>query len=206
MRQAHVVAERRKSGFPDEHVHPETRPEWRAWLDAHHASSSGVWLVTWKKATGKPRVEYEDAVEEGLCYGWIDSVARTVDGERSRLLFTPRKRGSGWSRPNKQRVERLLAAGLMTPAGLAVVAAAQADGSWSALDDVENLIEPDDLRDALDADAEARRYWDTFPRSVKRGILEWISNAKRPETRAKRVAETAEQAARGERANQWRRG
>jgi uncharacterized protein YdeI (YjbR/CyaY-like superfamily) len=198
------VTKRQRSGFPDEHVHPQTRAEWRAWLEARHASSTGVWLVTWKKATGKPRVEYDDAVEEALCYGWIDSLGRTLDDERSRLLFTPRKPGSGWSRPNKQRVERLLAAGLMRPAGLAVVEAAQADGSWSSLDDVENLVEPDDLRTALDADPEARRQWDGFPRSAKRGILEWVQSAKRPETRGKRIAETAELAARGERANQWR--
>lgn len=194
----------RRSGFPDEHAHPETRAEWRAWLHDHHASSGGVWLVSWKRATGKPRVEYDDAVEEGLCYGWIDSVQRTVDDERSRLLFTPRKRGSGWSRPNKQRVERLLTAGLIQPAGRAVIEAAKADGSWSALDDVENLVEPDDLRAALDADPAARREWDAFPRSVKRGILEWISTAKRPETRTRRITETAEMASRGERANQWR--
>ncbi len=184
--------------------HPETRERWRAWLAAHHATSPGVWMVTWKKATGRPRVGYDEAVEEALCVGWVDSLARTIDDERSRLLYTPRRAGSGWSRPNKQRVERMTAAGLMTPAGLAVVAAARADGSWSLLDDVEDLIEPPDLRAALDADPEARRHWDAFPRSAKRGILGWIVQAKRPETRSRRIAQTAELAARGERANEWR--
>lgn len=182
----------------------ESRQGWRDWLSANHASCAGAWAVTWKKRSGGPHVPYGDLVEEALCFGWVDSLGRTVDEGRWQLLMTPRKRGSGWSRPNKERVERLVAAGLMAPAGEAVVAAAQADGSWSALDDVENLAEPDDLRAALDAAPEARRQWDVFPRSAKRGILEWLLQAKRPETRARRVRETAELAARGERANQWR--
>jgi uncharacterized protein YdeI (YjbR/CyaY-like superfamily) len=187
-----------------EQVHPEDRAAWRAWLVEHHASAPGAWLVSWKTATGRPRIPYADAVEEALCVGWVDSRAGTVDEERSRLLFTPRKRGSGWSRPNKERIERLVAAGLMLPAGTAVVEAAMADGSWSALDDVENLVEPPELAAALDAHPPARGHWDGFPRSAKRAILEWISTAKRPETRAKRIAETAALAAQGIRANQWR--
>lgn len=188
-----------------EWVHPPDRGAWRAWLVANHSVARGAWFVSWKKATGRPRLEYAEAVEEALCVGWVDSLARTVDGERSRLLMTPRKAGSGWSRPNKERIERLTAAGLMLSAGLAVVEAARADGSWSALDDVENLVEPDDLRAALDADPAARVHWDAFPRSAKRGILDWIRLAKRPETRARRITETVTRAASNERANQWRR-
>lgn len=120
------------------------------------------------------------------------------------MLVTPRKARSNWSRANKERIERLEAAGRLAPAGQRAVQAAKADGSWSALDAVEDLVEPDDLRVRLDADPEARRHWDAFPRSAKRGILEWIVQAKRPATRARRVAETAERAAVGERANQWR--
>lgn len=187
-----------------EWVHPLGREEWRTWLGANHATARGAWFVSWKKATGRPRLEYAEAVEEALCVGWVDSLARTVDGERSRLLMTPRKRGSGWSRPNKERIARLEAAGLMLPAGIAVVEAARADGSWSALDDVENLVEPDDLRAALDADPAARANWDAFPRSAKRGILEWISTARRPETRMRRVEQTATLAAQNVRANEWR--
>lgn len=187
-----------------EWVHPFGRDEWRAWLGANHATARGAWFVSWKKATGRPRLEYAEAVEEALCVGWVDSLARTVDGERSRLLMTPRKRGSGWSRPNKERIARLEASGLMLPAGIAVVEAARADGSWSALDDVENLVEPDDLRAALDAESSARANWDAFPRSAKRGILEWISTAKRPETRMRRVEQTATLAAQNIRANEWR--
>lgn len=162
-----------------------------------------MWLVSWKKATGRPAVDYDAAVEEALCVGWVDSTGRRLDDERSMLYVAPRKPRSGWSRPNKERVARLTVAGLMRPAGLAVVEAAQADGSWSLLDDVENLVVPDDLRAALDAHAGAAGHWEAFPRSAKRGILEWIVQAKRPETRAKRVEETARRAARNERANQW---
>ena len=185
-------------------THPTTRAQWRAWLAAHHDQPDGVWLVSWKKATGKPSVPYADAVEEALCVGWVDSKPSSLDDERGMLWFSPRKPGSGWSRPNKERVERVIASGLMTPAGLAVVEAAQADGSWSKLDAVEDLLEPDDLAAALDADPAARAAWDAFPRSAKRGILEWIVQAKRAETRATRVATAVSEAHEGRRANQWR--
>ena len=187
-----------------EEVTVESRAAWRAWLGAHGASSPGIWLVTFKKASGGPHVPYDDVVEEALAHGWVDSQARRLDERRSRLLMTPRRPASSWSRANKQRIERLSAAGLMTPAGLAAVEVAKASGAWSALDDVEELREPDDLRAALDADPAARRHWDAFPRSTKRGILEWIGSARRAETRARRVGETARLAAQGVRANQWR--
>lgn len=184
-------------------MHPEDRAAWRAWLDEHHEERTGVAVVTWKAATGRPTPTYDELVEEALCFGWVDSTGRKVDEERSSLWFAPRKPRSGWSRPNKQRLERLEAAGLMTDAGRRVVDAAKADGSWTLLDDVEDLVVPPDLADALAARPGAREQWDAFPRSARRGILEWIVQAKRPETRAARIAETAEKAERGERANQW---
>lgn len=187
-----------------EKVHAEDRPTWRAWLEAHHATSTGAWLVSWRKHTGRPSVGYAPAVEEALCFGWVDSVQRTVDPDRSMLWFAPRRRGSGWARPNKERVERLEADGLMADAGRRVVEAARADGSWSMLDAVEALEVPDDLAAELAARPRAREHWDSFPRSVRRGVLEWIVQAKRPETRDRRVSETARLAERGERANQWR--
>ena len=185
-------------------VHAETRAQWRAWLVAHHAEPDGAWLVSWKKATGKPAVGYAAAVEEALCVGWVDSKPQRLDDERGLLWFAPRAARSAWSRPNKERVERLTAAGLMLPAGLAAVDAAKAHGSWTMLDQVEDLVEPDDLRAALDADPLARASWDAFPRSARRGILEWIAQAKRAETRATRVATTVSEAHDGRRANQWR--
>jgi uncharacterized protein YdeI (YjbR/CyaY-like superfamily) len=122
-------------------THP-TRAEWRAWLEQHHAQTEGVWLISYKKSTGKPRVEYNEAVEEALCFGWVDSKPNKLDDERSMLWFAPRKPGSGWSRLNKERVERMMAAGLMTPAGLEKVEAAKQDGSWNALDAIEALDIP----------------------------------------------------------------
>jgi uncharacterized protein YdeI (YjbR/CyaY-like superfamily) len=181
-----------------------SRAQWRAWLEAHHRDTPGVWVVTHKKAAGDVHVPYAEVVEEALCFGWVDSKAGSVDERRTMLLLTPRRRGSGWSRPNKERIARLEAAGLIAPAGRAVLDAARADGSWTALDAVENLEEPPELTAALDADPGARRNWDGFPRSAKRASLVWISSAKRPETRANRVRETVERSARGERADQPR--
>lgn len=189
---------------PPNSVHPLSRAEWRAWLAENHTRTEGIWLVSYKKATGKPRFEYDEAVEEALCFGWIDSKPNKLDEERSLLWFAPRKGGTGWSKPNKERVEKLLAAGAMTPAGLAKVAAAKADGTWNALDSIEALEIPPDLAAALAAYPTAMAYFDAFPRSVKRGILEWISTAKTAATRTKRITETATLAAENKRANQWR--
>jgi uncharacterized protein YdeI (YjbR/CyaY-like superfamily) len=183
-----------------ERVHPETRQEWRDWLIANHDRSAGVWLVSWKGKTGRARVAYEDAVEEALCVGWVDSTQRTLDEERTMQWFAPRKPASGWARSNKERVERLTAAGLMLPAGLAAVAQAKANGAWERLDSVENLVVPDDLAAAFDARTGARERWDAFPPSARRALLEWIAQARREETRRRRIEETAERAARGE----WR--
>jgi uncharacterized protein YdeI (YjbR/CyaY-like superfamily) len=185
-------------------VHPESRSEWRQWLSDNHASEGAVWFVFWRKASGNQGVGYEDAVSEALAFGWIDSRPAKLDEHRSMLYFSVRKRGSAWSRPNKQRVERLRAEGRMTPAGEAAIAAAVRDGSWSRLDEVEDLVEPADLVRAFDEFPGSRAHWDAFPPSARRGILEWIVQAKTPATRLKRVQETAELAARNERANQWR--
>jgi uncharacterized protein YdeI (YjbR/CyaY-like superfamily) len=185
-------------------VHPKTRADWRAWLEKHHASATGVWLVYYRKETGKARVSWDDAVDEALCFGWIDSVQRRLDAERTMLRFSPRKPRSGWSKINKTRVSRLIANGLMAPAGLAKIKAAKRDGSWRVLDTVERLEMPPDLAKALAANTEARRHFDAFPPSSKKIILTWIASAKRPETRAKRVAETVRQAAKNLKANHYR--
>jgi len=190
---------------PFNSVHPLTLAEWRAWLTQNHTRTEGIWLISYKKATGKPRFEYDEAVEEALCFGWIDSKANKLDDERSMLWFSPRKAKTGWSRPNKVRIEKLIQAGRMAPAGLARMEAAQQDGSWFALDAVEALTVPPDLTAALATYPTAPAYFDAFPRSAKRAILEWISNAKTEATRAKRIEETARLAAENVRANQWRK-
>ena len=191
------------TGSTGDLAHPTTVAQWRRWLERNHGSSTGVWLVSWKAHTGKARFSYEDAVVEAVAFGWIDSKARTIDDDRSALWFCPRKPTSGWSRTNKARVERLLAEGRMAPAGQAAIDVAKANGAWELLDAVEDLVVPPDLAAAFDQNEGSAAVWETFPRSVKRALLEWIVQAKRPETRAKRVRETAEKAARGERANQW---
>jgi uncharacterized protein YdeI (YjbR/CyaY-like superfamily) len=180
----------------------ETRAEWRAWLEANHATASGVWHLSWRPASGKPRVPYEEAVEEALCYGWIDSKGGNLDDLRARQYYAPRNPRSGWARTNKERVTRLIAEGRMAPAGLAAIERAKENGAWTLLDDVENLIVPPDLAAAFTANPPAQANWDAFPRSIRRGILEWIVQARRPETRAQRIERTATLAARNERANQ----
>ncbi|CAN5682613.1 YdeI/OmpD-associated family protein [soil metagenome] len=184
--------------FPQ--VQIESREEWRSWLDANHESAESIWLVTFKKASGKPYVAYDAVVEEAICFGWIDSLRRKLDDERSMLLLSPRKPGSAWSKVNKERVERMNAAEKMHPAGLRKIEQSKADGSWTFLDDVEALIVPDDLAAALAEYEHAEENFSDFPRSVKRGILEWIKQAKRAETRSKRVRETAELASKNVRA------
>jgi uncharacterized protein YdeI (YjbR/CyaY-like superfamily) len=187
-----------------ETVHAANRDEWRAWLAGHHASEKGAWLVIHKKASREPSVTYDEAVEEALCFGWIDSRGNRMDETRYRQMFSPRKRGSVWAATNKVRVERLIAEGRMTPAGLALIDAAKADGSWDALNEVDALAMPDDLLGALTANSTAQRHFDAFPDSSKRIIMFWVTSAKRPETRAKRIAETVSLAEQNLRANHWR--
>lgn len=181
-----------------------SRAQWRAWLDTNHDCGESVWLVTYKKKVGALHVPYSDLVEEALCFGWIDSLPRKLDDDRTMLLLSPRKPGSAWSVANKERAERMIAVGLMTPAGLAKIEQAKADGKWEFLDDVAALAIPADLEAAFIRYPGSRGHFAAFPPSVRRGILEWIKQAKRAETRAKRVEETAEQASYNLRANQWR--
>ncbi|MHA7132429.1 YdeI/OmpD-associated family protein [Oerskovia turbata] len=183
--------------------HPETVAEWRAWLAEHHADEPpGVWLVQWRRTNGREPIAYDALIEEALSFGWIDGTVRTVDDERSMMWLTRRKPGSRWTRLSKERVARAEADGRMTDAGLAVIAAARADGSWTRHDDAEALVVPDDLAAALADSPPAREHWDGFPPGLRRLILGWIADAKRPATRAARIAETAEKAQRGERAHE----
>lgn len=192
--------------MPDskERIQVESRDELRAWLRQHHTASSGLWLVTYKKQCGAKYLPYDDIVEELLCFGWIDSLPRKLDDERTMLWIAPRKPGSAWSKRNKERVAKLVTAGLMTPAGMEKIDAAQQDGTWNALDEVERLTIPSDLTAALAGYTAAAENFEAFPRSVRRGILEWIGSAKKPETRARRIEETARLAQDNIRANQWR--
>jgi uncharacterized protein YdeI (YjbR/CyaY-like superfamily) len=183
-------------------VEPSSRAEWRDWLAAHADDGHGIWLVL-HKGNGVP-LSYDEAVEEALAAGWVDSKPNKLDERRYKLWLALRKPRSGWSRVNKERVARLNNEGLMTERGLAVVAAAKADGSWEALDDVLALEVPPDLADALAEDPDAQRYFEQFPPSSKRIILEWISQTKSPETRRRRIGETVTLAAQDIRAHHWR--
>jgi uncharacterized protein YdeI (YjbR/CyaY-like superfamily) len=187
---------------PPNSFHPKSRAEWRKWLEDNHTRTEGIWLVSYKKATGKPRFDFDEAVEEALCFGWIDSKGGKVDDERSMVWFTQRKQKTGWSKVNKERIAKLIKAGLMSAPGLAKIEAAKKDGSWNALDAVEALEIPSDLEKAFSKNKTARGYYEAFPRSAKRAILIWISSAKKPETRAQRIEETVTKAAQNIRANQ----
>jgi uncharacterized protein YdeI (YjbR/CyaY-like superfamily) len=189
-----------KFGYPI--YHAEAREAWRAWLAAHHAATSGVWLASWKRGTGWPAVPYEEAVEEALCFGWIDSTVNTLDEARGLQLMTPRRPRSGWTRLNRERVARLEAEGRMTEAGRRAVEVAKENGWWSLYDAVEDLVEPDDLAGALDAVPRARAHWDTFPPSARKQMLWQVISAAKPSTRARRIAKIVADAEQGRRMGQ----
>jgi len=181
----------------------EDRTAWRAWLAENHTTETRVWLIIYRKQSGTPSVYYDDAVNEALCFGWIDSKPNKRDGESYYQFFSRRNPKSKWSGVNKRKVEELSAQGLMTEAGWAVIELAKQNGGWTALDEVENLVIPEDLQAQFDATPGSQANFDGFSKSAKRGILDWISSAKQAETRAKRILETVTLAARGEKANQY---
>lgn len=181
-------------------IHPEDAAEWRQWLVGNHATSPGVWVTYWRKQSGRVAVPYEAIVMECLSFGWIDAITKRLDSDRTMQYCAPRKRGSGWARTNKQRIAELERTGRMAPAGAAVIAAAKADGSWSILDDAEDLIVPDDLAQAFALRAGSRDHWDSFPPSARKLMLTQIAFAKRAPTRAARVERIADAAAGGKRA------
>ncbi len=195
----------RQSSEDAERVEVDSVDELRTWLAANHSRDAGVWLVTHKKAVPDRYVATGEVVDECLCFGWVDSQSRGLDDKRSMLWISPRKPGSSWSRVNKGKVTRLEADGRMTAAGRAVIDRAKADGSWTWLDDVENLIIPPDLQEAFDAARGTEAVWHDYPRSVKRGALEILLNAKRADTRARKIADIITAAESGDRPFQWRK-
>jgi uncharacterized protein YdeI (YjbR/CyaY-like superfamily) len=184
-------------------VEVTSRKALRDWLARHHTQTESVWIITYKKIDPR-HLPYDDLVKEALCFGWIDSLPRKLDDLRSMRLLSPRKPKSAWSNVNKAHVESLVASGLMMPSGLKVVEAAKTSGSWNRLEAVEALSVPDDLARALAAAPIARQHFSAFPPSARKAILDWISQSKRPGTRAARIAETVEKAKHNRRANQWR--
>ncbi|MBW4581168.1 MAG: YdeI/OmpD-associated family protein [Tildeniella nuda ZEHNDER 1965/U140] len=185
------------SKFDDqlETIYASDRNTWRTWLEKNHRTSIGIWLIYYKVKSGKPSVQYSEAVKEALCFGWIDSKVKSLDEDRYKQIFTPRKQKSVWSKLNKQYIEELVEQGLMTEAGLKKIAAAKQDGSWITLDAIEALTIPIDLQQALQANERASSNFEAFSHSLKKNILVWIDSAKRPETRCARIAQTISSAA-----------
>jgi uncharacterized protein YdeI (YjbR/CyaY-like superfamily) len=181
-----------------------TRSFWRKWLERNYNKEKSAWLVIFRKRSGKKCVDYGEAVEEALCFGWIDSTANPRDAESSYRYFARRKTNSKWSRINRERVARLVKEGLMTPAGHAMIGLAKETGTWTALDEVDKGVIPIDLEKELRRNKKASKNFQTFPPSSKKIILGWIMDAKTPQTRKKRIKETVRQAAKNERANHYR--
>jgi len=175
------------------------RESWRAWLDEHHASVTGVWLHYHKKASCQPSINWSTAVDEALCFGWIDSVVRPIDDLTYKQYFSPRKPKGNWSKVNKEKIERLTAEGRMMPAGLAAIERAKANGSWESLDKVESMEMPADLAAALNAYPGARGYVESLSKTNRWVMLYWVNAAKREATRAERIRQIAEAAAAGKR-------
>jgi len=175
-------------------THPKTRSDWRKWLEKNHATAPGIWMIYYKKETGKRKFDMAEAVEEALCFGWIDSVAQKLDDERSMQKFTPRKPKSVWSKINKHRIEKLIDQKLMTPAGLAKIEQAKENGSWDTLNasdlHTDNNSMPDDLRKALSKNKKAMANFLAFPPSYRKRFLFWIDSAKSPATKAARIKQT----------------
>jgi uncharacterized protein YdeI (YjbR/CyaY-like superfamily) len=183
--------------------YPTSPQAWRKWLARHHESEKSVWLICYKKNSGKPTISWSDAVDEALCFGWIDSTRKTIDDEKFIQFFTRRKPTSMWSKINKEKVKQLIEEGRMMPAGYDSIERAKKNGSWNILDAVEELVIPEDLESAFGAHAGSKDFFMGLSKSVRKMMLGWIEFAKRPETRQKRIAEIAESAGRGVKPKQF---
>ncbi len=190
-----------KDGFKT--ITAASKEAWREWLAENHDKEKSVWLVIYKKDSGIAGVNYEEALREGLCYGWVDSKPNKRDAESYYQFFSKRNPKSNWSGKNKRLIAELTAAGKLAEPGKEMVRIAKETGTWDALNDVENLIVPPDMQVLFDKNKTAFENWENFPPSTKRGILEWIFNAKRQPTREKRIRETVEKAGENVRANQY---
>lgn len=185
-------------------IFAENRSEWRKWLAQNSKTKDSVWLIIYHKKAGVDSIYYDEAVEEALCFGWIDSKPNKRDQESYYLFFAKRKPKSNWSKAYRERVDRMMKLNQMTPEGLKMVELAKETGTWLALTEVQDSILPEDLKKALAKNKVAKEHFEQFPPSSKRIILEWILNAKKEETRLKRITETVELAAKGIKANHYR--
>lgn len=184
-------------------ISPKSQAEWRQWLVENHRSSQAVWVLAYKKSLNKATISWSETVDEALCFGWIDGMRKSVDEESFVQFVCKRKPKSAWSKINKENVERLIAGGLMTEAGLESIEIAKINGSWSLLDEVEELTIPLDLEKAFAKYPNSEDFFLSLSKSVKKMILQWIAFAKKPETRQKRVTEVAELAAKKQKPKQF---
>lgn len=184
-------------------IYPKSRAEWRRWLEKNHLLKPSVWIVFYKKKTKKPTMSWSESVDEALCFGWIDSTKKSRDDESSIQFFSKRKPNSTWSKVNKMKVESLIANGLMMKAGFDSIERAKQNGSWTILDEVEELIVPDDLAEAFQSLSGSEAYFLSQSKTIKKMMLYWIVSAKRPETRQKRINEIAVNAAKQQKPKQF---
>lgn len=186
-----------------ETFYPKSRQEWREWLQDNHDKKQSVWLIYYRKKSNIPTVIYSEAVDEALCFGWIDSKAKSLDEVKSMQFFSRRKENSVWSKVNKEKIERLTKEGLMTKAGFEIIEKAKLNGSWTILDEAEALVIPDDLDKEFQKRPHAKKYFLGLSRSDKRNILQWLVLARRQETREKRISEIVELADKKQKPNQF---
>lgn len=182
---------------------PKSPKEWRKWLEKNHESKQSVWLVYFKASTKTPSLSWSEAVDEALCFGWIDSTKKTIDEERYMQYFSKRKPSSTWSKINKDKVAALIQNKLMRKAGFDSIETAKQNGTWSLMDDIEKLIIPMDLKSALSEKEGLLDFFQSQSKSIQKPILHWVVAAKRPETRSKRIEEIVRLAAKGERPKQF---
>ena len=187
-----------------ETFYPESRQAWRRWLEENHRSQQSVWLICYKMKSGMPTLSWSEAVDEALCFGWIDSTRKTIDNDKFIQFFCKRKPNSVWSKINKEKVQRLVETGLMTQAGIDSVEIAQQNGSWTILDEAETLEIPADLEKEFGSQPGAMDFFLSLSRSARKSILQWLVLAKRPETRQERITEIAALAAQKQKPKQFR--
>lgn len=192
-----------KLNTPIESFSPTSREDWRLWLEANHASTQAIWLIYYKRKSTTQTISYSEALDDALCYGWIDSTLKSIDDDRFIQFFSKRKPTSVWSKVNKAKIEQLIAAGLMRPAGYESIECAKQNGYWSILDEVEDLVIPQDLELAFDAHPGSKTFFMGLSKSIKKGILQWLILAKREDTRQKRLTEIATLAAEGRKPKQF---
>lgn len=184
---------------PDDTFCPKDASEWRDWLEKNHQLTNAVWLIFIKKSAPNPNLSWSEAVDEALCFGWIDGVKYPIDDVQYKQRYSPRREGSNWSKINKDKVARLIKEDRMTESGLVVIEKAKRDKSWSILDAIEALIIPEELEKAFAVNVKAREFYNSQSKSIKKGMLYWVTSAKRPETKEKRIKAIIDAAEKGER-------